>query len=695
MDTGTGVETIAGVLEGRLDYGLLLGDSLEVLKSFPDNSIDAVVCDPPYAINFLGKEFDDFRNPKGWENNVGFSEPGFGSRETPWPSYGGISGANPTCETCGGRARGSNRCECETPDWRVKGEPVEGSRNRVQNLEPMRNFQRWVQIWAKEALRVVKPGGHLLAFGATRAYHRLACGIEESGWEIRDTIAWMYGCLTPDHEVLLENGTWVPGLSVKPGDRILCLDPHGEKESFEVVEETYLYSHRGYMYNHVGELVDLVVTPNHRCLVLGDLSSKPTLVEANRTGESFWGLSPLVEGSVPSGVVASLVGSTVSSYDGLVWCVRVRTGVFCVRRNGKVSWTGNSGFPKSMNVGKAIDASHENAPATPEAKEWDGWGTTLKPAYEPCVVARKPMGTTIAENVLKWGTGAINIEACRVGNADTRGGGKVLGWFSNGCVNEGYTTGSANGRFPANVLLSHHEDCVYKGVVKVKTSGDPRRKDGTLGGADGRYDGGYRPGVESTHKGFGGDDGKESVDAYECHCDCPVRILDVQSGISKSTGGRINKISSVGQVIYGQYGKGTNKAIKGDPGFGDVGGASRFFYTSKASQKERSCEGAVKNDHPTVKNKDIMAYLCRLVTKPGGIVLDPFMGSGTTGMSALREGFRFIGIEMDPHYYDIARQRVGIEAGDRNVKPMEETIPTTVVVLTQKAVESLEDLFGI
>jgi site-specific DNA-methyltransferase (adenine-specific) len=192
------------------------------------------------------------------------------------------------------------------------------------------------------------------------------------------------------------------------------------------------------------------------------------------------------------------------------------------------------------------------APATEAAKQWQGWGTALKPAMEPITMARKPFKGTVADNVQAYGTGAINIDGCRIGNEHrynppTRKSSTVaLGSFEN-CTSDGSTV---DGRWPANVL---HDGC---------------------------------------------DD-----------------------------------------VLRG------------------MGEAARFFYTPKACKEDRD-DGCENNFHPTVKPTDLMRYLCRMVTPPGGIVLDPFTGSGSTGRGAVLEGFRFIGCEMDADYIEIAKARI-------------------------------------
>jgi len=329
-----------------VSHTLLHGDCLDVLRTLPNASVDAVVTDPPYGLSFMGKR---------WDYDV--------------PS---------------------------------------------------------VEVW-QECLRVLKPGGHLLAFAGTRTQHRMAVRIEDAGFEIRDMIAWVYG----------------------------------------------------------------------------------------------------------------------------------------------------SGFPKSKN----LDG------------EWQGWGTALKPALEPITVARKPLDGTVAANVLAHGTGALNVDGCRVGTSKNVPASPKKVGASKHTVSMPGNTGSSGwdadtGRWPANLIHDGSDE-----VVGLFPDGAPAK-----------------------------------------------------AGRTAKRGG---------SNWHGRDGLGTPDAIGTWPA--DAGGsAARFFYCAKTSKRDRG-EG---NNHPTVKPTDLMRYLCRLVTPPGGVVLDPFMGSGSTGKAAVAEGFCFIGIEREAEYLEIARRRI-------------------------------------
>jgi site-specific DNA-methyltransferase (adenine-specific) len=437
----------------------------------------------------------------------------------------------------------------------------------------------------------------------------------------------------------------------------------------------------------------------------------------------------------PGGHILSFFGTR--TYD---WGVMsMRFAGFEVR--DCIQWLYGSGFPKSHNIGKALDkiegaerevvgktitggikgARPDNAegfsnpytsgqtmvditaPATEAAKLWDGWGTALKPANEPIVLARKPLekGLSIAENILKWEVGGINIDASRVGS-ETR----TTPVFSNDTKSD-TTTFNLNsniqhervetnqGRFPANIILTHHEDCECKGTKKVKGSKDGIRKASSEFGQNSGWN--DHENKDTIRKGTADENGQEEIEDWDCHEDCPIRILDEQSGITK-TGDIKPYKSNSNSTIYGG-GKGYYTEIRNTNFKGDKGGASRFFYVAKASKAERnkgldgfeekekpdnyimpkltcsecgskrvdssnslesknSLAGGNKNFHPTVKPIKLMQYLVKMITPPNGIVLDPFCGSGTTGVACKIDGFQFIGLEQDPEYTKIAEARI-------------------------------------
>jgi len=361
-----------------------------------------------------------------------------------------------------------------------------------------------VEIWA-ECLRVLKPGGHLLAFAGTRTQHRMATRIEDAGFEIRDMIAWVYGSGFP-----------------KSLDVSKAIDKAAGAERE-------------------------VVGPNKFAHLNGQAN-------ANCYG-------------------------TASRPD-------------------------------------------ETTPATEPARQWQGWGTALKPALEPITVARKPLVGTVAANVLQHGTGALNIDGCRVETDDNLNGGA----YSNGSKDLGEATSYATG--------------VNAGVF-VQPAG--------------------RWPANLIH------DGSDEV-----------------TGLFPESKTTANKQSDNRTVLKAGDSLQMNKAGVRTPenSHTDSGSAARFFYAAKVSAKERNedlehlpdhdwqGDGAAvperenrpfnpsKNHHPTVKPIALMRYLCRLITPPGGTVLDPWMGSGSTGKACGAEGFSFIGMEMEKAYFTIAQARV-------------------------------------
>ena len=324
----------------------------------------------------------------------------------------------------------------------------------------------------------------------------------------------------------------------------------------------------------------------------------------------------------PGGYLLSFGGSR--TYHRMA--VEIEDAGFEIR--DQIMWVYGSGFPKSHNVGKAVDKLLGN-----DNSEWEGWGTALKPAHEPIVMARKPFKGTVANNVMTYGTGAINIDGCRVGT----GTGEVKTVEYPDITGDNYNQGKSNYSERGKVIR------------EVKDQG--------------RYPANF------IH------DGSDEV----------VELFPDKAGsLFNGTRTKFNDGGS-GNTIKGTKGKpGMSNGYIDEPG-----SAARFFYCAKASKKDRNagCEGMpekdvvtfatangtsgkasslsegrdtkYQNNHPTVKPNALMRYLCRLVTRPGGVVLDPFMGSGSTGRAALEEGFSFIGIEREPEYFAIAEARCG------------------------------------
>jgi site-specific DNA-methyltransferase (adenine-specific) len=263
----------------------------------------------------------------------------------------------------------------------------------------------------------------------------------------------------------------------------------------------------------------------------------------------------------------------------------------------------------------------ETAPATDEAKQWEGWNTTLKPAHEVWWLVRKPLlEKTVVKQVLATGTGAINVDACRVEMQDRPAYEKKRRSFGNeGRVMHGYKgdlgvrygaeeciAASIKGRWPANAVLSHAAECLEG----------------------------------------------------QCSEGCAVAALDEQSGVLTSGALREYVRAPTASVYQAGFQKLGRLSAAGCDRPSDSGGASRFFYTAKVPPAERKLSDGTTNQHPTAKSIKLMRYFVRLVTPPNGTVLDPFAGSGTTGVAALKEGFGFLGIELDPEHHRVAQLRL-------------------------------------
>jgi DNA modification methylase len=456
-----------------MTYQILKGNSLDLLPTLADNSIDAIVTDPPYGLG----------NPD--------------------------------------------------PDYIIKAIQLWASGDRSHIPEGKgfmgKSWDSFVPppaIW-DECLRVLKPGGHLLAFAGTRTYDLMGISIRMAGFEIRDSIGWVYGSGFP-----------------KSLDVSKAIDKAAGAER-EVLTE-----------------------------VVSDLFGDQEVKQERKTG------------------IGTGKGSTAIMGDG----------------------------NRDLTL-----------PSTPEAKQWQGWGTALKPALEPIVVARKPLIGTVAENVRTHGTGGLNIDASRIGYASEADGGnwdrfkghqsgktirKNLQEGDQELFEERVDNGKQTGRWPANLILDEYT----------------------------------------------------------------AELLDEQSRDSKSQVTNF-KVKGRSGGILGKEGKDRDYTS----GFSDTGGASRFFYVAKASKRDRnegledlatkqtvgggglgnpvsgaygSEKAPAKNFHPTVKPTELMRYLVKLITPPGGTVLDPFTGSGSTGKAAILEGFDFIGIELTEDYWPIIKGRL-------------------------------------
>ena len=427
------------------DFKLLEGDCREVLKSLPDNSVDAVVTDPPYELGFMGKSWD--------ASGIAYDK----------------------------------------------------------------------TMWA-EVFRVLKPGGHVLSFGGSRTYHRMACAIEDAGFEVRDQIMWVYGSGFPKSHNISKAIDKANGVE--------------REDKFE-----------GAFSRFAGP------TGNKKC---------------DKCGK--W----LVSGSPCE-------------------------------------------CPRPQDEAKS-----------PEAKQWEGWGTALKPAHEPIVLARKPFDGAVAENVLKWGPGGLNIDGCRVGfvsDADRKeslvknqhadfnskmGGNQIYGDYSM-LKPQNY---SPQGRFPANLMHDGSQE-----VLDLF----PESKGGHWSYKQAKDGGLYEHGLKDLEDGGSDKQGGSAARFFYC-----------PKATKKDRDEGCDELETKEKPAHMRTGNGT----------GDTSMTDGFQATQR------------KNTHPTVKPTELMRYLCRLITPPGGTVLDPFNGSGSTGKAALKEGFNYIGIEKEAEYLRIAEARI-------------------------------------
>jgi DNA modification methylase len=426
-----------------------------------------------------------------------------------------------------------------------------------------------IDLW-KECLRVLKPGGHLLAFGGTRTYHRLACAIEDAGFEIRDQIQWIYGSGFPKSLNISKAIDKRPKMSNRLLDFSKLLKSKRKELNLSLSEADKLITGGSTMYS---------------------------FIEGRNLNGNFIIYPPNRE-----------------YYNNIKKVYKIDGWDDIVENNLEIvdTYKGNFGYQQN-NERWEKDSQIVNT-TTDEAKQWDGWGTALKPANEPIVVARKPLSEkTVAENVLKWGTGGLNIDACRVEfkNEQDLDLVKAKCNFSEKSKSIGFGTDKTlygNGITP----LEQARDCIKE---------------------EGRF-----PANVILDEEAG-------------------KLLDEQSGIKNTTR----------HMSYKRNGGEFIDRIPSQPEkdwfTSEIGGASRFFYCAKASKKERG-EG---NTHPTVKPISLMQYLINLVTPLKGTVCDPFLGSGTTGVACLNTNRNFIGFELDEKYFNIAQERISKHQASLNL----------------------------
>lgn len=479
-----------------------------------------------------------------------------------------------------------------------------------------------VKMW-RECLRVLKPGGHLLSFGGSRTYHRMACAIEDAGFEIRDQIMWVYASGMPKSynlkrsELCACGGNAVQSIHAKQNtEHDLRSLREGDIQASQFVDEER----------------EQILQP---CVPVQG-QTKSCLWPEGAESEIGGGEQPCLErGQIHRAEERLCDDTQTESFESTTerLCFRAHpgcgedAGATVERAGGSASPRFESSeqqTPQSENLrdssgaldGRALPNSGCCARCGKLKKEYEGFSTALKPAHEPICMARKPIEGTVAANVLKWGTGAINVDGCRVGTEDSLSGGSG-GLLSHVRDDKDYPdkngySPSALGRWPAN-LIHDGSDEVLDAFPQAPGQQGDLKETGRDRPSSGRFGDMGPPHAHKARR-----DGEPSADRR-----------------------------------YTEEGSTNFAALPGQRRF-DAGSAARFFYCAKTSKAERG-EG---NVHPTVKPLALMQYLCRLVTPPGGIILDPFTGSGSTGVAALREGFDFIGVELDKSYIAIARNRI-------------------------------------
>lgn len=495
---------------------IINGDSLEVLKTLPDESVDSIVTDPPYELGFMDKKWD----------NTGIA-------------YN-------------------------------------------------------VDLW-KECLRVLKSGGHLLAFGGTRTYHRMAVAIEDAGFEVRDMIEWVYGSGFPKS---LNIGKAVDKLG---GQLLSWFIPYilqvADEKGISRKELTMLFPSKngnptGWLWNKQ-KTQGITLDQYHK---IRDFLQLP-----------FQDIFECERAIVGRGQ-AGLTAGTIANFAG----------------------------EKEFDITKGTS-------------EWEGWGTALKPAHEPICMARKPLSEkTVAENVLKHGTGGINIDECRVESNE------LITTHSNGKGNTGdggiyghyktvETGNERTGRFPANLIHDNSEEvreCF------------PETKSGKAVVGTGKGFAENASGIAST--GIIASCFADSGSASRFFKSIIYTAKASNSERNMGCEGLNNEKFTAGNYSQSPVCKTCDKTLNGTNDHSECSG--EVYYREMESRN-------TKNNHPTVKPISLMRYLCRLVTPKGGLVLDPFGGSGTTGIGAVLEGFDFILIEQEEEYVKIAEARIAYWSG--------------------------------
>ena len=572
---------------------VVLGDCLEVLRTLPDSSIDAIVTDPPAGIEFMGAEWDTFKRgrlstyskppqsilekPEGTENWMG-ALPTFSQR------------ANPRCTVCEHYRFSGTPCQCKAPKW-------------ATDHSARDTFVAFMREVMQECLRVLKPGGHAIVWSIPRTSHWTALAIEDAGFEIRDCIYHLFGSGFPK--------------SLDVSKAIDKLDAVEEQEKRRLRFTAWVRS-QGVSTKEIDEATGTLMGTHYT-----SKGSQPAVM----TREHLEMCRHLFS-EVPEWVEQEC---DVRSVESRNFAAREVTGHYENAAPGQ-TWNANYGHKANL-----VPKERKDIPVTEAARQWAGWGTSLKPSVETWWLCRKPVEAhNVASQVMATGTGALNINACRVGSSGgTRRDGKATEPNDTGWANmRGHGIADLNaGRWPSHLILSHSPDCKRIGSTSIRGNRTDTRPDGD-GGRASTEEWRFRP-TEATRRGYSDENGQEEVAVYECAEGCPVSALDRQS--SEVTGGASRFFNTF------------------EPAY-DV----PFFYTGKASKSDKNAdleEAELQNIHPTVKSQALMSHFVRLVSPPGGVVLDPFSGSGSTLVAAVMEGMKFVGIEREPTFHRIAEAR--------------------------------------
>lgn len=632
-------------------WRVLSGSCLDRLPELADSSIDAVVCDPPYELGFMGKRWDS--------SGIAFD----------------------------------------------------------------------VRVWA-ECFRVLKPGGHLLAFGGTRTWHRIAVAIEDAGFDIRDSIAWLYGSGFPkslDVSKAIDKGT-------------------GENRARQLRFTEWMCSTGVSQQDCANAIIGFAKNiESARAMAQHYFSDKQQ--PAIATADVFDAMRHLLP------EVPEEIERLVAERTGIEWTAYKNREVIGQKTSGIANK--DEGVRHTIGASKAVEVDI-TAPATPDAQKWQGWGTALKPAFEPVIVARKPLIGTVAENVLTHGTGALNIDGARIGTGtgetrtvlypDIRGDNYQQGkeaYSERGTVER---VVKDQGRWPSNVMLDEVTAALVDEQSGVSQSPKAYRgegyKDSSMFGVGGvnhaneygdtggasrffyvakasrrdRNEGlnlcacdklgtWEKEGQQVTHPADmdqstqrdTGAFGIPNSDASEWNTSSFGKDTTEQSSTetksTTSTGTNLTTTSETLspsiQSLTKEFIQGANsEAVSGgnpakfaesqNPSPSPIGTSAEKGGLSTAGVDHATLEllpnqnggahqckkcGGIVGGHPTVKPTDLMRQLVRLVTPPGGVVLDPFTGSGSTGKAAILEGFEFIGCELTDDYLPIIEGRLNHAVG--------------------------------